>query len=106
LKKKSIKEKVGVTDQFEMAEIGVEVAHIFLDKHTESATWMREQHSLIKLQAPAVINRIDPIPTPAPSLSPDMQIAYVNDPSALYSQILSPPPSVVSYYQAFCAACN
>jgi hypothetical protein len=44
----------------------------------------------LKPLAPAIIHRSDPTRSPAPSLSPDILIAYVNDPLNPLV-ILSPP---------------
>lgn len=56
-----------------------QVSYIFADKHAKSATWMHDIYPF-KLDAPTIIIRDDPLRRPAPSLSPDILIAFVNDP--------------------------
>ena len=59
------------------------VAYILTDKHAKSATWMHLFYPLKPL-APPILHRHDPTRTPAPSLSPDILIAYVDEPLTPY----------------------
>lgn len=73
-----------------------QVAYILTDKHAKSATWMHEFYPL-KQHAPAVIHRNDPTRTPAPSLSPDILIAFTNDPlNPYFGDFVAASPSTVN----------
>jgi hypothetical protein len=56
-----------------------QVSYILTDKFAKSATWMQEFYPL-KPGAPAILLKDDPQRRPAPSLSPDILIAFNNDP--------------------------
>ena len=56
-----------------------QVAYILTDKFAKSATWMQEFYPL-KPNAPAILLKDDPHRRLAPSLSPDVLIAFINDP--------------------------
>ena len=58
---------------------GSQVSYILTDKFAKSATWMHHFFPL-KPDAPAVLLKDDPQRRPAPSLSPDILIAFNNDP--------------------------
>jgi Reverse transcriptase (RNA-dependent DNA polymerase) len=60
-----------------------QVSYILTDKHAKSATWMHEFYPL-KPDAPTIIPRDDPLRRSAPSLSPDILIAFLNDPLMPY----------------------
>lgn len=73
-----------------------QVAYILTDKHAKSATWMHEFYPL-KPQAPVIIHRNDPTRTPAPSLSPDILVAFVNDPlNPYFGDFVASSPSLVN----------
>jgi ribonuclease HI len=73
-----------------------QVAYLITDKHAKSATWMHEYYPL-KPHAPTIIHRNDPTHTPAPSLSPDILIAYVNDPlNPYFGDFVASSPSLVN----------
>jgi hypothetical protein len=55
------------------------VSYILTDKFAKSATWMHEFYPL-KPDAPAILLKDDAYRRPAPSLSPDLLIAFSNDP--------------------------
>jgi ribonuclease HI len=72
------------------------VAYIFTDKHAKSATWMHEFYPL-KHDAPTIIHRDDPSRCPAPSLSPDILIAFTNDPlNPYFGDFVASSPSLVN----------
>jgi hypothetical protein len=73
-----------------------QVAYLLTDKHAKSATWMHEFYPL-KPQAPVIIHRNDPTRTPSPSLSPDILIAFVNDPhNPYFGDFVASSPSIVN----------
>jgi hypothetical protein len=73
-----------------------QVSYILTDKHAKSATWMHEFYPL-KPHAPAIIHRNDPTRTPAPSLSPDILVAFINDPlNPYFGDFVASSPSLVN----------
>ncbi len=73
-----------------------QVAYILTDKHAKSATWMHQFYPLKHL-APPIIHRNDLTRTPAPSLSPDILIAYVNDPlNPYFGDFVASSPSLTN----------
>ncbi len=56
-----------------------QVSYILTDKFAKSATWMQQFYPL-KSNAPAIVLKDDPQRRPAPSLSPDILIAFNNEP--------------------------
>ena len=73
-----------------------QVAYILTDKHAKSATWMHQFYPLKPL-APPIIHRNDPTRTPAPSLSPDILIAFANDPlNPYFGDFVASSPSLVN----------
>jgi hypothetical protein len=73
-----------------------QVSYILTDKHAKSATWMHEFYPL-KRDAPAIIHRNDPTRTPAPSLSPDILVAFINDPlNPYFGDFVASSPSLVN----------
>ncbi len=71
-----------------------QVSYILTDKHAKSATWMHDFYPL-KLDAPTITMRDDPLRRPAPSLSPDILIAFVNDPlNPYFGDFVAASPSL------------
>jgi hypothetical protein len=73
-----------------------QVAFILTVKHAKSATWMHEFYPL-KPQAPAIIHSNDPTRTPAPSLSADILVSFVNDPhNPYFGDFVASSPSLTN----------
>jgi hypothetical protein len=76
------------------ADPEAQVSYILTDKHAKSATWMHEFYPL-QQNAPTIIIRDDPLRRPAPSLSPDILIAFVNDPlNPYFGDFVASSPSL------------
>jgi hypothetical protein len=73
-----------------------QVAYILTDKHAKSATWMHNFYPL-KPDAPAIIHRNDPLRHPEPSLSPEILIAFNNEPlSPYFGDFVASSPSLIN----------
>jgi hypothetical protein len=73
-----------------------QVSYILTDKFAKSATWIHGFYPL-KPSAPAIILRDDPQRRPAPSLSPDVLIAFNNDPLHPYfGDFVASSPSITN----------
>jgi ribonuclease HI len=71
-----------------------QISYILTDKHAKSATWMHEFYPL-KPDAPTITIRDDPLRRPAPSLSPDILIAFANDPlNPYFGDFVASSPSL------------
>jgi ribonuclease HI len=76
---------------------GTQVSYILTDKFAKSATWMHHFFPL-KPDAPAILLKDDPQRRLAPSLSPDILIAFNNDPLHPYfGDFVASSPSTTNH---------
>jgi hypothetical protein len=75
------------------------VSYILTDKHAKSATWMHEFYPL-KPSAPVIYHDQGTHRSPAPSLSPDILIAFVNDPlNPYFGDFVASSPSTSNRFR-------
>jgi hypothetical protein len=80
-------------------DAGARVSYILTDKHAKSATWMHEFYPL-KTSAPVILCDHASHRGPAPSLSPDILIAFVNDPlNPYFGDFVASSPSTSNKFR-------
>jgi ribonuclease HI len=80
-------------------DAGSQVSYILTDKFAKSATWMHGFYPL-KSTAPAILLKDDIHRRPAPSLSPDVIIAFNNDPLHPYfGDFVASSPSATNRFR-------